>query len=351
MGWYAAVGRPLFFLLPPETAHRVAGAMLGLPLPWSRIGDAVDDPALHTQLCGVALRSPIGLAAGFDKTCARLEALGALGFGYTVGGTITRAPRAGNAEPRIARSPATRSMVNAMGLPNPGAEVAAHHLSHLSQHREGDAARAQAPRFVSLADEAAPDAFASLELVAPHADGIELNASCPNVSWGRDRDNESHLRALVSGFRARTIKPVMVKLPPFITETEREVVLSLARVAQEAGAQAITCSNTRPVADTRLAVGVGGLSGKALWPHTARIVHQVREATGGEVAVNACGGIFTAEDALTCLQAGATTVQVYSGLIFQGPTVASTMARGLASTLRDEGLVLSNLVGTANPAA
>lgn len=322
--------------------------MLRLPLPWSRIGGAVDDPVLHTQLCGVALRSPIGLAAGFDKTCAHLGALGALGFGYTVGGTITRAPREGNAEPRIARSPATRSMVNAMGLPNPGAEVAAHHLSKLLN---SDAAPAQAPRFVSLADEAAHDAFAALELVAPHADGIELNASCPNVSWGRDRDNESHLRELVSGFRARTPKPVLVKLPPFVTAIEREVVLSLARVAQEAGAHGITCSNTRPVADARLAVGAGGLSGKALWPHTARIVHDVREATGGEIALNACGGVFTADDALTCLQAGATTVQVYSALIYEGPQVASTLARGLASMLRDEGLVLSNLVGTANPAA
>jgi dihydroorotate dehydrogenase len=344
MGWYAAVGRPLFFSLPPETAHRVAGALLCLPLPWSRVGRAVDEPALYTELCGVPLTSPIGLAAGFDKTCARLGALGGLGFGYTVGGTITRSARAGNAEPRIARSPGSRSMVNAMGLPNPGAEVAAQHL-------ERDSARARGPRFVSLADEDVADAFATLDLVAPLADGIELNASCPNVSWGRDRDNEAHLRDLVAGFRARTPKPVMVKLPPFITAVEREVVLSLARVAQEAGAQAITCSNTRPVADPRLAAGVGGLSGKALWPHTARIVREVREATGGELAVNACGGIFTAEDALTCLRAGATTVQVYSGLIYEGPGVASSMARGLAALLRDDGLVLSNLVGTGNPAA
>jgi dihydroorotate dehydrogenase len=342
MGWYAAIGRPLFFSLPPETAHRVAGAMLGLPLPWSRIGGASDDADLHMELCGVPLASPIGLAAGFDKTCAHLGVLGGLGFGYTVGGTITRAPRAGNAHPRIARSPATRSMVNAMGLPNPGAEAAARHLEH-------GAARSRAPRFVSVADEFTTDAFASLEMVAPHADGVELNASCPNVSWGRDRDNEAHLRALVTGFRARTPKPVMVKVPPFVTSTQREVVLSLARVAQEAGARAITCSNTRPVADARLAVGAGGLSGKALWPHTARIVHEVREVIGADMAVNACGGVFTADDALTCLQAGATTVQIYSALIYEGPNVASLIGRGLGSLLRDEGLVLSNLVGTAHP--
>jgi dihydroorotate dehydrogenase len=232
-------------------------------------------------------------------------------------------------------------MVNAMGLPNPGAEIAARHL-------ERDRSTARGPRFVSLADEDLGDAFEALDLLATHADGIELNASCPNVSWGRDRDNEAHLRDLVSGFRAHTPKPIMVKLPPFVTATEREVVLTLARVACDAGAQAITCSNTRPVVDTRLAVGAGGLSGKALWPHTARIVGEVRAAVGDEIAVNACGGVSTADDALTCLQAGATTVQLYSGLIFEGPAVAGAMARGLTRLLHDEGLVLSNLVGTAN---
>ena len=210
MGLYAAVGRPLFFSLPPEAAHRVAGAMLGLPLPWRRIGRAVEDPALVTDLAGLRLRNPIGLAAGFDKSCAHLHALGELGFGYVVGGTITRAARAGNPKPRIARDRARRSMVNAMGLPNPGAEPAADHL----RRHPG----APAPRIVSLADEALDDAVSALELLAPLADGIELNASCPNVSWGRDTDNETHLRELVTAFRARTDRPLFVKVPPFETD-------------------------------------------------------------------------------------------------------------------------------------
>jgi len=95
MGWYSAVGRPLFFALPAETAHRLAGALLGLPLPWARVGRAVDDPALATTLAGLPLRNPVGLAAGFDKTCAHLGPLAELGFGYVVGGTITRVPRLG----------------------------------------------------------------------------------------------------------------------------------------------------------------------------------------------------------------------------------------------------------------
>ena len=325
MNWYAAVGRPLFFALPPESAHRVADRLLGLRFPWRRIGDAHDDPGLARSLAGITVRNPVGLAAGFDKTCARLGALSELGFGYVVGGTITRAPRVGNPSPRIVRYASRRSMVNAMGLPNPGAEAAARNLARLPA--------GASPRFVSLADEALPDAIFALDLLAPLVDGIELNASCPNVSWGRDRDNESHLRELVVAFVARTPRPIFVKLPPFSTATEEEVVLTLARIAQEAGASGFTCSNTRLVEDQRISVGRGGLSGKALWPRTPAIVASVVAATGGDLPVNACGGVFTAADARDCIEAGATTVQVYTGMLFEGPGIVGAITTGLAGLL------------------
>ncbi len=342
MGWYGAVGRRAFFAIPPESAHRAAGALLGLPLPWERLGGADRDLDLATTLAGVSLRNPIGLAAGFDKTLRHLDALGALGFGYVVGGTITRAARAGNPRPRIARSPSRRSMTNAMGLPNPGAEPAAENLA-----RTPDGV---APRFVSLADEDVPDAVSSLELLAPLADGIELNVSCPNVAWGRDRDQEAHLRQLVVAFASRTDRPVFVKLPPFRTQTEREVVLALARVAQEAGVAGLTCANTRPVVDARLASGEGGLSGRALWPHTVEQVAALREVAGPGLALNACGGIFTADDVLACLEAGAATVQIYSALIYEGPGVVGALTRGLARRLMAAGLTLGGNAGTAQPA-
>lgn len=322
MGWYRAVGRPLFFSLPPEAAHRVAVRLLDLPLPWSRIGGVPWGVRVETTLGGIRLRNPIGLAAGFDKSCSHLRTLGELGFGYVVGGTITREPRVGNAKPRIARQATNRSLVNAMGLPNPGAEAAARNLAKTPV--------TSAPRFVSLADEALDDAVEALDLVAPLVDGIELNASCPNVSWGRDRDNEAHLRGLVSAFVARTPRPVVVKLPPFVSETERDAVLAIARIALDAGAAGLTCSNTMSVSDLRLAVGTGGLSGRGLWPMTPSIVSQVRAAVGADVPVNACGGVFTAADALACIEAGATTVQIYTGLIYEGPGIVGRLVSGLA---------------------
>jgi dihydroorotate dehydrogenase len=320
MGWYSAVGRRGFFALPPETAHRVAGLMLSLPLPWDRIGGASSDPSLAVTLAGIALRNPVGLAAGFDKTGAHVRALGALGFGYVVAGTFTQEPRRGNAYPRIARFPRQRSMVNAMGLPNPGAEIAASTLANRPR---------PAPVFVSIADQSRDAALATLELLSPHAEAIELNASCPNVEWGRDGDDEAHLAELVTAMVAHTDRPLFVKLPPFMTDAAREGVLALARVAQDSGAAGITCSNTHPVATERVAAGKGGLSGRALWTHTPKIVAAIVEATGGAFPVNACGGIFTPEDARGCLDAGATTVQIYTSFIYEGPGIVGTLTRGL----------------------
>lgn len=325
MGVYRAAVRPAFFALPPEAAHRLANRMLGLPLPWERIGGAGRDPVLEVNLAGIRLANPIGLAAGFDKTCAHLGALGRLGFGFVVGGTITHEPRVGNPKPRIARYPRRGSMVNAMGLPNPGAELAAQALAHTPR---------TSARLVSIADQGVREVVRTHELLEPHVDGVELNASCPNVAWGRDRDNEAHLDGLLRALGARRAKPLLVKLPPFRTAVEREVVVALARVAVEGGADGLVCSNTLPVADRHLATGSGGLSGTALFPWTVRIVEQIRDATDGAVPIVACGGISRADQAMDCLAAGASAVEVYTGLVFRGPRVVGELTAGMAAAMR-----------------
>lgn len=326
MDWYRAVGRPAFFALPPETAHRLAQLLLGLPLPWSRLGGVARDPVLATSFAGIELANPIGLAAGFDKTGRRLGALGRLGFGYVVGGTFTRRPRRGNPKPRIVRYPDRGSMANAMGLPNPGAEVAARSLSTMPR---------TSPRFASIADEEIDDAVRTHELLESHVDAVELNASCPNVSWGRDRDAEAHLSALVRELGDRRRRPLFVKLPPFSTDVEREVVLTLARIAVEAGADGLVCSNTRPVRDARLSTGTGGLSGRALSSRTPQLVAEVAATVGTGVPIAACGGVSSVADVLACLDAGAATVQVYTGLVFRGPRFVGELTRGVAAALRD----------------
>jgi dihydroorotate dehydrogenase len=342
MGLYRSVARPLLFALPPEAAHRLAHRSLGLPLPWERIGAAVHDPALRVTLAGIELANPIGLAAGFDKTGRHLDRLGRLGFGYVVAGTFTRRPRTGNRKPRIVRSPNRLAIVNAMGLPNPGAVAAARTLARVPR---------TTPRLASVADEDVADVLETHALLEPHVDAVELNVSCPNVSWGRDRDNEAHLAELLRKLAARRRTPLFVKLPPFSSDTERDVVLALAAIAQEGRADGLTCSNTRRVADGRLASGAGGLSGGPLLEGTLRILGQIRSATGGALPVNASGGVFTVADALACVEAGATTVQVYSGLIYRGPSLLGELTRGLQTETRGRGIGVPDLVGSAHPPA
>jgi dihydroorotate dehydrogenase len=337
MNWYRSVARPLLFAPPPESSHRLARWLLALPLPWERLGRAERDASLELSLAGLRLANPIALAAGFDKTGRHVDALGRLGFGYVVCGTFTRRPRAGHPKPRIVRYPRRMSMTNAMGLPNPGAEAAARTLARV---------RRAGPRVASIADEDVTDVLETHALLEPHVDAIELNASCPNVSWGRDRDNESHLTSLLHELGTRRSSPLFVKLPPFRTDVERGVVLALADIARRAGADALTISNTLPVGDRRLSVGAGGLSGRALLDGTVANLREVRGATGGALPLNASGGIFTAADALACIEAGATTVQVYTGLVFEGPGIIGEITRGLSDALASRRADLAALVGS-----
>ena len=306
----------MFFALPSEASHRVAIAALALPLPWERIGGAVGDRSIEVELCGIRLPNAIGLAAGFDKSCRHLDALGRLGFGFVVGGTITRAPRKGNPKPRIVRFRHRSAIVNSMGLPNPGAEAASANLGR---------SRRTAPRFASVADENLEAATATVELLAPHVDGLELNASSPNAPW---RHDAAHMGALLAAFRERTDLPVLLKLPPFTSDEERVTVLDLARAAVESGAKGLVCSNTIPVEEPRLAAGRGGLSGAPLRELTPRIVSEVAAATGHSVPIVACGGIFTPDDVRACLEAGAKAVQLYTGLIYRGPGIVGDLTRG-----------------------
>ncbi|MEX2420811.1 MAG: dihydroorotate dehydrogenase (quinone), partial [Actinomycetota bacterium] len=273
MGFYRSLARPLLFTLPPETAHHTAERLLRLPAGLIRTASGaspskVAGPRLFTQLAGIELRNPIGLAAGFDKRAKDLPGLAALGFGYLVVGTVTRQARAGNPRPRMVRRPEHRGLVNSMGLPNDGPEAVAARLERVAS------ALGEVPVFVSLGDEALDDVVASHEILARHAAAIELNVSCRNVQRGRDRDNEEHLAEMLA--KIVGLKPVFVKLPPFETPEEVEAVTTLAKIAADGGAAGLTCSNTRPVAEPGLATGAGGLSGAELFTGTLRIIASIR---------------------------------------------------------------------------
>ena len=291
--------------------------MLGLPLPWQRIGRAVasDPVARDRPRRGPAPRTRSAWPPGSTRPVAHLDALGRARV--RLRGRRHDHARGPRREPEAADRRATaarRSMVNAMGLPNPGAEAVADHL----RRHPG----APAPRFVSLADEALDDAVSALELLEPLVDGVELNASCPNVSWGRDRDNETHLRELVTAFRARTDQsPVREAAAVRDHDVEREVVLALATIAVEAGADGLTCSQHAARRRRRGSRwGAVGVSGRALWPSTRprSSPRCVRPSAPGSADQRLRRRRRRPTTSLACLEAGATTVQVYTSARLRG---------------------------------
>ncbi len=272
---------------------------------------------------GLALRNPIGLAAGLDKHCAYLDSLAALGFGYVIGGTVTARPRPGNPKPRVLRLTERESVINALGFPGDGLDAALRRLERLP--------RTSARVLVSVAALDEQEAADCLSRLEPVADGVEINVSSPNTAGLRRFHEPEALRGLLGALNAVREKPLFVKVPPYRRDDdeERERVLRLVRVCREEGADAVTAANTIPVEDARLATGRGGLSGRPILEHTLAMLPEVRSELGADVGLNACGGVASADDARRALSAGADTVQLYTALIFQGPGLVEEICEWL----------------------
>ncbi len=288
---------------------------------WRALAPSNADTALPATIAGIELRNPVGLAAGLDKRCAYLDALGDWGFGYVVGGTVTARPCAGNAKPRLLRLPESESAINALGFPSDGLGKAVARLERLR--------RAPARVFVSIAALDEEETLRCLAQLSRVADAIELNISSPNTAGLRRFHDPATLRALLALLAKGRAKPLFVKLPPYANDAGREQILALARACREAGVDGVTAANTIPVDDARLAVGRGGLSGRAIYANLLRMLPEIRSEIGQRLTLNACGGIASAADARAALEAGADTVQLYTALVYQGPALVDDICRGL----------------------
>ncbi len=287
-------------------------------------------PPSPVNIAGIELPNPVGLAAGYDKDCALTPALSALGFGYLTVGTVTRDARPGNPGRRLLRDAARGALVNALGFPGKGLDAAARRLER-DRRRAGNT-----PIVVSVSGTTVEDIAACHARLEPLADAVEINISSPNTAGLRAFHDKAALGELLSEIAPRRAKPLFVKMPPFppsdADAARREAGLSLAEICVSSGADALTVSNTQPVSDARLGVGTGGLSGKPIFADTLRMVKETRERIENAAVINACGGIFTSEDANRALAAGADTVQLLTALIYRGPSVARDIARGIAET-------------------
>ncbi len=323
--WYPTIARPFLFRLRPEAAQRVAEATLRVRPLWRLHAAATGDATPHLQrtVAGIDLSNPVGLAAGFDKDCAYLPSLADMGFGYLVGGTVTRSPRPGNPRPRLLRLTEQRGLINALGFPGAGADAAAARL------RAYVDAGGRAPVVASIAALGDDDAAYCLAVLQPFAAAVELNISSPNTQSVREYQDPKNLRRLLERLNEGRRKPLFVKLPPFQDEMSHDAVLTLVRTCLSAGVAGFTAGNTLPVNDTRLAIGAGGLSGPPLFSPMLDAVRDIRREAGAGFVVNACGGISSAGDALQALNAGADTVQIYTALVYHGPGLVNDITREL----------------------
>ncbi len=318
---YKHLLRPMLFMLPPEVAQKITDVFLRPVAPWRALSKIlrVNDPRLEVNWCGMRLKNPLGLAAGFDKDCRVLGSLSQWGFGYLIGGTVTENPRSGNPKPRVLRYPEHDSLMNALGFPGQGLEAAARRLEAT------DRATLDTPIVVSIAGTMVEEVLRCHRRLEPLVDAVEVNISSPNTVGLRVFHEPDALSELVQRVGDDRKKPLMVKLPPYPESEansgdERERVLSLAHACVEQGVDALTVANSRPTKDSALSMGTGGLSGRAIFPDMVRMVEDIRSEVGPDIAINACGGIFSGEDAWEAIRAGATTVQMYTSLVYRGPT-------------------------------
>jgi dihydroorotate dehydrogenase len=324
--------RPALFRLPADRAHDVARLALRFPETFRLLGRSarLRDPRLATDLAGIPLTSPVGLAPGFDKDGDLLPSLQHLGFGYVVIGSLTPEARAGNPRPRLVRYPDRLSVANSMGLPNHGVEAAVRRLrSNPVRHTTV---------LASVAGFSIESILASVAAIEPLVAGVEVGLICPNTSESERLRELELVGDLVAELGRRRRKPVFVKLPPYHTPEERTRVMIMVDLCVSAGIDGVSLNGGRHVAEPRLAVGRGSLAGRDTFPDALRIVGEVAEHAAGRLVIRASGGVFTGEDAARMLRAGATTVEVYTSFIYRGWRVAGFINRGLLEILDREGL-------------
>ncbi len=333
--------RSLLFRLDPEEAHRLTLAAVGLSggvLPARLSLRALfesDDPRLAVEAFGLRFKNPVGLAAGYDKNGAAVRGLCALGFGHVEVGTLTPKPQAGNPRPRVHRVPEVQGLINSLGFPNLGAgEVDGRHWRAQAQ-----ATRARVGVNIGKGkdtplERAAEDYVHLVRRYQPCADYLAVNISSPNTLGLRQLQSRQYLSGLLAEIaRARDALtprvPILVKIAPDLAEGEIDDALDAILGAGLDGVIATNTTISRDGLPERARALKGGLSGYPLRDRATAVIRSVAQRTAGRLPIVGVGGIMQPDDALEKLDAGATLVQVYTGLVYAGPALVRQINRRL----------------------
>lgn len=336
--------RPLFFALDAERAHRLTiRALRAVPA-----GEpAKEDPRLAIRVAGLDFPNPVGLAAGFDKDAEVHGQMLGFGFGFVEIGSVTPLPQAGNPRPRLFRLAEDRAVINRMGFNNAGFEAAKARLAGRRRGIVGVNIGANKDSADRIADYSA-----GVREMAPLADYLTVNISSPNTPGLRALQDKGALRELLAAIaEARGgHEPIFLKVAP---DLETNEIDGVARAALEAGMDALIVANTtvsRPELRSKHRGEAGGLSGAPLKALALQRLKDFRAATGGAMPLIAVGGIENGADAYARIRAGASLVQIYSALVYEGPGLARRICRELRALLARDGFgTVGEAVGTLHP--
>ena len=331
--------------LDPERAHDLSLRALRsglIPLP-----GPVTSERLRVRLAGLDLPNPVGLAAGYDKDAVAVAALMRSGFGFLEVGAATPRPQQGNPRPRLFRLSDDRAVINRFGFNNEGAEAIA---ARLARRPAGvpvglnlGAGRDSADRLADFA--------AVLRIAGAAADFVTVNVSSPNTAGLRDLQGRGPLRALLEDVVAARAElpnrpPVFVKIAPDLDFYEIDGIAGIAMGARVDGLIATNTTLSREGASGPHSAEAGGLSGTPLFERSTRVLATLHIATAGELPVIGVGGVATARDVLTKIEAGATAVQLYTALAYEGISLAARLPRELDALLAERGMTAAEAVGT-----
>jgi dihydroorotate dehydrogenase len=327
--------RPVLFLLGAEQAHRLVLASLGTAPGLSRIGLRLvgGAPAKSDSITlgSLKLRGPVGLAAGLDKDGEAIQVWPALGFGFIEAGTVTWHAQPGNPQPRLFRLKGERGLINRMGFNNHGAEALASRMLALreaGQWPEVPVGANIGKSKITPLEEAVEDYLSSVRVLRGVADYFTVNVSSPNTPGLRELQRGDHLRRLLDQVCEAAGLPVMVKLSPDLSDTDLN---DAVQTAIAAGCTAIITTNTtldRPGTTGRLGEA-GGMSGAPIWPISRLQIGKTLDCAAGRIPIIGAGGIRSAAQAQDLLDAGCVAVQVYSGMVFEGPGLIHRLGDGL----------------------
>lgn len=341
--------RPVLFRLPAELAHestlRVLRTIQATPFERALASRyVVDDDRLASTVFGHTFPNPVGIAAGFDKNGEIPAVLASLGFGHVEIGAVTEHRQPGTDRPRLFRLVEDRALINRMGFNNHGADAIREHLIAGPAPSVPMGINLGKSKITPLED-AASDYRYSYECLAAHGDFFVVNVSSPNTPGLRSLQGTDPLRAILAELRDAGAAPLLLKLSPDLAPPAIEDALDVAREVDLDGIVAVNTTIDRPESlRSSNRRESGGLSGAPLTARSTEVIRFV--ATRVDVPVIGVGGIFTADDAYRKLRAGASLVQLYTGLVYRGPSIARSINRGLVERLEEDGFdTIEDVVG------